>query len=247
MYDRKREQIGYQYTLDQAASSRQAKHWKATSPKSLSCWNDHHASLVEGLQYARNMQHDEQAPLPHQREHPNMSKTAHSSNYTNRNQMKPGRSRNKIHGNIPYLIVSQLAIEVVGELDCRNHVGSLDEDRSEIGTVKASIDGQIKLMIKALKVMDPAQSRCFRDVCAVIMSQSSSIKTLKIKKEESTRKQAQQNQYNCNHMQMSFARNTCLIHSAIFSPVRRFVQSKMSSRACCSCQSGANQWAVRQM
>ena len=50
--------------------------------------------------------------------------------------------------------------------------------RSEIGTVKASIDGEIEFMIKALKVMDTAQSRCFRHVSAMIMSQRSSIKTL---------------------------------------------------------------------
>ena len=67
----------------------------------------------------------------------------------------------RTQNNTPYLIVSQLAIEVVGGSDCRNHVGSLDEDRTETGTVKARIDGEIEFMIEALKAMDPTQSRCF--------------------------------------------------------------------------------------
>ena len=92
--------------------------------------------------------------------------------------MKPEHRRDT-----SYLIVSQLAIEVVGGSDCRNHVGSLDEDRIEIRAVKASIDGEIEFMIKALKVMDSAQSGCFRHVIAMIMSQSSNVKTLKVKKE----------------------------------------------------------------
>ena len=93
-----------------------------------------------------------------------------------------------------YLIATQLAIEVVGGSDGRNHVGSLHEDRSEIGEVNAIIDSEIEFMIKAMKIMDSDQSRCFRHVSAMIMSQSSSIKTPKKKKDESKRKQAKQKQ-----------------------------------------------------
>ena len=51
-------------------------------------------------------------------------------------------------------------------------------------------------MIEALKVMDPAQSRCFRYVSTMIMSQSSSIKTLqqeikRIVKEKANKAKAQ--------------------------------------------------------
>ena len=45
-------------------------------------------------------------------------------------------------------------------------------------------------MIKALKVMDTAQSRCFRHVSSMIMSQSSSIKTLQQKKERIVKEKA---------------------------------------------------------
>jgi hypothetical protein len=44
-------------------------------------------------------------------------------------------------------------------------------------------------MIKALKVMDPTEARCFRDVSAMIMSQGSNIKTL-IKKEGNNNRRA---------------------------------------------------------
>ena len=83
----------------------------------------------------------------------------------------------------PYLIVSQLAIEVVGGSDCRHQVGSLDKDWSEGRAVDPGIDGEIDFMIKTLNVMDPTQSCCFRYVSAMIMSQSSSIKTLQQRKE----------------------------------------------------------------
>ena len=57
------------------------------------------------------------------------------------------------------------------------------------------MDSQIEFMIKALNVMDPAQSRCLRYVSAMIMSQRSNIKTLSTKKKrQSRRKQAKQEQ-----------------------------------------------------